>query len=123
MICELLTSLLLSDPILFSLGAIRVDNVLAPAKLFGYFVCLGGESDKKFRSLDRKFGSRPTITSAGGGGNLGGRTSTGIEAGGPEKLLVGHPNGDAQPESAAAQASNNAIFISFDMLQILLVLK
>ena len=52
-----------------------------------YFVGFASESDKKFRSLDRKFGSRFTITSDGAGARRGGSTSTGS---------IGAGNGDAQ---------------------------
>lgn len=80
-------------------GAIRLLAVglydpLAGFELMGDDVGVGGEVEKKFSSLARKFAGRGAITSAGGGASLGGGTST----------ICGGP-GVAQAESASAQSS------------------
>ena len=54
-------------------------------------VGFGGEADKPFSSLLRKFGSRFTITSAGAGGSLGGATSIRRGAGGGDEQAAASP--------------------------------
>ena len=80
-------------------GAIRLLAVglydpLAGFELVGDDVGVGGEVEKKFSSLARKFAGRGAITSAGGGASLGGGTST----------ICGGA-GVAQAESASAKSS------------------
>lgn len=81
---------------------------LAGAELLGDGVCFVDEAEKKSSSLLRKFASRITITSAGGGWSWAGLISTGTGAGG---------SGVAQPKLTSAQSSKVTVMLVLGIFQ------
>lgn len=81
---------------------------MAGGELAGVSVGVVDELEKSFSSRSRKFASRGTITSAGGGCNFGRGTG-------------GASGGDAQAQSTVASSSHITLSDGFMVLELLLV--